>query len=835
MYFAYNQTQMESIKEKIQSEPKVARPAAVTDLFEKSGKKAVWLALGLILVICGFVYKDYLLFDKVFFFKGVGSDTYNLTYPFVYHIADYISQYGIPKWSFNVGMGQSLFPFFLRDPFDIIFYIGGKDHILYGMAYKEVIKVVLSGLVFFYYLKTIKLSSYTSVIGAMLYSFCGFMIVGGCWFAFSFEAFNMALLLLAFEQLFTRGKSYLFPVAIFLICISQPFNLYVYGLFLACYTLLRHVQTGTLTARKIGGTFLKMMGLAILGMLISGPFLLENIVQLLESPRGSGTASYAHTLSSASLFETIDKLQLVTGLARLFSNDMVGTGQTFYGWKNYLEAPMFYCGLPCLLLMPQVFGFLRKKVKIAFLAVLVAWILPFLFPYLRYTFWLFTGDYYRAYSFFVAFLFMYYSLHALDMILQAGKVNVKVLAATIIVLFGLLCYPYLINIDTLVSPDNAPLNFPVFIFVSALLIVYGALLNFMTRPKLAVYVKYAFCLVLMTELIYLSRTTMNNMEASETSEFLPKTGYDDYTMDALEYIKKTDNSSFYRVDKSYFSSPAKWYSHNDGMVQGFKGTRAYSPYNQLHYVLYLQLMGIIKEDAEQESRWTMGQATRPALGAENQVKYYLAKTNVNPAWRVTCDQLPPFGNVTAFRNNFVLPLGYTYDRYINEDVFRNLSIIQKDFVSLRTCVLDDYEIKQAVGLKQFQLTDTLPAGAYNMDLFRKLTQEAGREALKISRFDQNRLEGTINVSEDKMMYLSIPYDDGWKLKVDGQKQDKAIVSAGMTGVMLRKGQHTIEMAYDLRYFGIGVLLSVLGLLAYVGFWFYMKKHEKRIIAPENAN
>jgi uncharacterized membrane protein YfhO len=394
------------------------------------------------------------------------------------------------------------------------------------------------------------------------------------------------------------------------------------------------------------------------------------------------------------------------------------------------------------------------------------------------------------------------------------------------VLFALLCYPFFIDIDTLKYPDSTPLNFPVFMFAVVVLLVYGTLLYFITNPKYTVYLKYAFCLVLMTELVYFSSTTMNSMEASETSEFQPKTGYNDYTFDALDYIKKTDRS-FFRLDKSYFSSPAKYISHNDGMIQGYRSTRSYSPFNQLHYILYLQLMGILKEDVENESRWVMGLNTRPVLGAENQVKYYLAKTNVNPFWKIICEQLPPFGNVTAFRSNYVLPFGYTYDHYISEATFSGLSVVQKDFVSLRACVLDDYEMGKPHGLKPFLLRDTMPAASYSPVLFKQWGDELGREALGISHFNETSLTGSIDVSEDKIVYLSVPYDDGWELKVDGQPQEKAIVAAGMTGVLLKKGKHTIEMDYDLRYFTIGVMLSVAGLLAYAALWFYARAKKNR--------
>ena len=170
-----------------------ARP--IVDLFDNLGKKAAWLSTGLILLIAIIVFKNYLFSENVFLFKDIGSDTYNVFFPNLYGTADYIAQHGLPKWSFSGGMGKNMFPFFLNDPFNIFLYMAGKNHIVYGLVVKEVAKILFCGLTFYYYLKTLKLSNYASVIGSLLFAFGGFVILGGTWYIFSWEALNFALLL----------------------------------------------------------------------------------------------------------------------------------------------------------------------------------------------------------------------------------------------------------------------------------------------------------------------------------------------------------------------------------------------------------------------------------------------------------------------------------------------------------------------------------------------------------------------------------------------------------------------------------------------------------------
>jgi uncharacterized membrane protein YfhO len=650
------------------------------------------------------------------------------------------------------------------------------------------------------------------------------MIVGSCWNLFSFEAFNMALLLLAFEQWFQERRWYLFPVAIFLICISQPFNLYVYGLFLACYALLRHVQTGQ-GVKKLLMCYAQMAGLSIIGALVSAPFLIQNILQLVESPRGSGANSYSNTLSSLPVFSLPTPLLLATSIWRFFSSDMAGHADHFNGWTNYLEAPLFYCGLPCLLLMPQVFPTLSRKMKVFFGVFITVWLLPIVFPYFRFAFWLFTGDYFRAYSFFVCFFFLFYSVYALEHIVRARKVNVVVLGVTLAVLYLLLNYPYLPDTSVLRYPDSPTPEPALYFFASVMLAVYAVLLFLMGWKKQMNFLPYLFVVLIIVEVGFLSWHTVNNMEQASAAEMKEKTGYNDYTVDAVNYLNQTDHS-FYRIDKGYYSTPAQFFSLNDGMVQGYRSTSVYNPFNQQYYVFYLQTMGVASKESEIESRWAMGLSGRPLLESENGVKYMLVKKEENPFWKLYCDSIATFGDVKVLRNRYVLPPGYTYSQYVRERAFNSLSRGQKDFISLCACVIGDDDVAKAQGMQELSLQEAFAHGRFDSSLYREKVTELSKDALAVSTMEDTRIDGKITVDKNKMMYLAMPYDKGWKLKVDGKDADVVMLNGGMTGLMLSKGAHTMELHYELRYMSLALMAMIAGVALYAGgVWYYRKQRK----------
>jgi uncharacterized membrane protein YfhO len=380
-------------------------------------------------------------------------------------------------------------------------------------------------------------------------------------------------------------------------------------------------------------------------------------------------------------------------------------------------------------------------------------------------------------------------------------------------------------------PEGDIKNSPVYTFVTFMLLVYTGLLFFMGKAGSAPYLKYIFIGAIAMEAMFLSGVSVNERDPVTVEELSEKIGYNDNTIDVLQKLNASDKS-FFRIDKSYASSPAIHYSLNDAMAQGYRSTSSYNPFNQLYYIRYLQLMGASDKNNEQDSRWARGLLGRPILESANRVKYLLAKNEVMPIWRVLGDSIATVGDVRVFQNKFLLPFGYTYNKYILESVFSKLSNTQKDFLTLKACVVADEDVSKVNGLKEFNLTDTVAESLFTFDTYKQGVDELGKDSMITEKWDDTRIVGKINVSDSKIMYLSVPYDEGWKLRVDGKEQQKQVVFAGMTGILLPKGQHTIEMVFGLRYISKGFLLMVIGLLAYAVMWFMTRN--KPGAAPANA-
>jgi uncharacterized membrane protein YfhO len=797
--------------------PSKTTASAITEItfFDKMGSNTKWFVLGLLTLMSFILFKDFLLGKKVYLFKDIGSDTLNGIYPYLLDISRLTKESMFAKWSFNTGMGTNMFPLTFRDPFDIFIYPFSAEKIAFVIVFKEFAKVILGGFFFFLFLKELKINNFTSTVGAIMFSFCSFMILGSGWYTFSSEAMNMAILLYGYEVFMSKRKWFWFVVAIFLLAISMPVNLFWFGLFLFSYMLLRQYQTNKGIANKrFMLTIGRLILLTVTGILLAGPFFMEVLQMLLNSPRGAGEDSYYKILSQQSMFKLVDSMEFGTAVMRFFSNDILGGGLTFKGYINYLEAPMFYCGLPCLLLMPQAFGFLDKKTKKAFLIFIAAWCLPLVFPYFRNAFWLFTGNYYRAYSFFVSMTFMLFSLIALDKILEYKKINKRSLIVTGIIVFILMSYPYF--------KDKTIVDSTISMVVTFFLMVYFVLFMFyLPKEKNRQQTQIIFLALFIVEVLFLSHFTVNKRSTITATELKEKIGYNDYSVESLAYIRtKEPKQNFYRVEKSYFSSPAIHGSLNDGMVQDYKGTSCYHSFSQKSYIEYLRKYGIIEKGNESASRWAPGLISRPVLQSLNSVKYLLIKAYSNPLWRVTHDSLTQFGDVKVLRSKFNLPFGYTYDKFINALEFENVSPFQKEYAALQMAVVNEPSIE---GLTKFDLKDTIALNRFNLVTYKEELDKLSKDTLKINSYDDNHLEGIIQCSKTEILCLSIPYDNGWKASVDGKKTEIHQVNYGHSGFYLSKGNHSIELHYELIAAKKGVILMLVGCIVVIAIILLRKK------------
>lgn len=96
---------------------------------------------------------------------------------------------------------------------------------------------------------------------------------------------------------------------------------------------------------------------------------------------------------------------------------------------------------------------------------------------------------------------------------------------------------------------------------------------------------------------------------------------------------------------------------------------------------------------------------------------------------------------------------------------------------------------------------------------RKIVKAAQKSDVKISKVSGNsiNIETTKNFNSNYLM-LTIPYDKGWKVTVNGKKKTPKLLISTFMGVKVNKGVNKITLHYEVPGIKISILLFILGIL-----------------------
>ena len=350
----------------------------------------------------------------------------------------------------------------------------------------------------------------------------------------STEGVYFALILLAYERYFIKRSWWLITLVYLLIAVYSAVFIYTATIFIVIYSIVRAVETNK-SFKDYLLFHLKFAALAALGVGISSISLFSTYLLMVQSPRGSGEASFTDKLMQFPVFGFETGKHYVTALSRMFSNDLVGSGVDFRGWYNYLEAPIFYCGLVTLLLFTQLFAFSDRKHKILYGSLLGLYLIPVIFPYFRYAFWAFTGDYYRIFSLIFVFNFIYLTVNSINKLFE-NKISLKYLIPTFVVILLLLVSPF--------QGSDMPVDGTIKMILIILLAAYFLLsLLFIFKPA-GEYVRLALLLVFCVEIALLPSITLNRRLTVKKDDISQKVGFNDYSNEAVKYLNSIDKSFF---------------------------------------------------------------------------------------------------------------------------------------------------------------------------------------------------------------------------------------------------------------------------------------------------
>jgi len=107
--------------------------------------------------------------------------------------------------------------------------------------------------------------------------------------------------------------------------------------------------------------------------------------------------------------------------------------------------------------------------------------------------------------------------------------------------------------------------------------------------------------------------------------------------------------------------------------------------------------------------------------------------------------------------------------------------------------------------------------------YEKVALELQSNKVNITKFKEHYITGSITATEDKTIYTSIPFDDGWQVKVDGYKVETFRIGNALMGFNINPGIHEIVLSYTPKGFILGSIISVISLCSVTGVVLYQKR------------
>ena len=787
------------------------------------------------------------------------------------------------------------------------------------------LKLYLVGISFLLYCCATERENHMAVLaGALAYTFSGAVLYN---FArhpnYANWAYFFPFLLSGVEFYARKGKRTPLVIFVFLNAVTSFYTFYMNVILTALYVLTGSVcriaksKEKRAALRVEGAAILRLVGVGMVGVLLSACVLLPTIHAFLDNYRQGVASGY-----TASLLH--------------------------YEWKYYFKLPeaMFAAhyqpgystalGLNMAVFLPLVLLFLREGEQTELKCLLLLSLLMLCMPLagrIMNGFGYATNRWCYAVPFYAgaALVEMF---DAVQNMMRKEKTAVFLTAAAY---FALCLFTYLLHSDPATKNSVQRLLFAFFLTT---LLFWLAL-----RSQSAPHRKVSLLALVVLCAAYQSFATFSRTAGFYVGDFLDQSTTDTvYTEYSAAAVKGIENG-FFRVETEEQEKANK---ENMNGYHGLNGTSFYwsmFPSNMYRYYTELGLSTV-----SQNVRLA-GLNGRTRLMELACVKYYTKPASDIGLVPYGYREIPsPDGKYEVYKNEYALPVGYTYSGYIIREEYDALDEIGKEQALLQAAVLEappdsatvgkaaivrqdqalDYELKDIrniawegeqlsvsnggmitltvdvpedcevyLTLRHIRLIGMIPrevpkqgyvvtitAGreadgysvekrasvaninyrwpvlrdsvVYNlgyghagenritlefgndadfslggievtavpMSFYREQAKSLGEHALESAEVSADRVTGRISVPDERILQFSIPYSDGWKATVDGEKAEIFRSDVMYLSLLIPQGQHDVELRYETPWLRAGVVISAAALVLWIGYEVLMRRHNR---------
>lgn len=782
--------------------------------------------LTLIFISNDIIFGDYLIFY---------SDSQHQYYPLLIYFKDFLNGINNLSYSFHIGMGSSFiatFAYYLSSPFNILLYF--FDNIELFFIIQLLIKGGLCGLTMYFYLNY-QTKSNSSIIFSTTYALSAYIIYNYFQIMWLDAYFLAPLLLLGIDKIINEKKHLLYGITLFFIVLSNYYMGYMCALFSVLYFIYKYLISGKKDKKIVFIFLITSLLCGLMTMFLHIP----NLLDIMSINRKSTTDS---------LFN-IDILGIVSKLY-LGSSD----GDILNKYHPYLYIGIFNIILFMFYFVNKNIDKKEKKLSFLFIFVLIASIL--FVP---------LNNFWHALSNPIGFNFRYIYLF-----------NILIIG---------MCYKSFLNIKN-IDKKWYLISLSVFLIISILVCIRGLFDIFYLFVSVLFFVFYLFMfysknkdIKILFYFLVIAELFFNGYSLLKCYEYTYKNYFNGVYNEKNSTINMIEDDSFYRMEFN------KKHGLNDSIQYGYYGVSTFLSsvylneefFKKIGYSSYYNMV-FYNESIVLDSLFGI-----KYYETLDKNKYYdLINTNKVSLYS---DYLYGLSYIDSFiyKNPYALSLGYMVDNKSKEefvceygfdcqntmfnnmigydnDVFEfekvnNHKIIiknNKDFYVLikdadqeggafEVCIDDEcdsisvYSNKVLFVENNYNIGDEIKITfndknveyiylAYiDFDNFKENFNQLKNNQFNVRIFEENYIKGNVYVEDKNVLFLSIPYNENFKLLVDGKKIEYFKLFDNFIGVDLEKGFHDIEIIYEIKGLKLGILISVISFVLFSIYSFKIRR------------
>jgi uncharacterized membrane protein YfhO len=285
--------------------------------------------------------------------------------------------------------------------------------------------------------------------------------------------------------------------------------------------------------------------------------------------------------------------------------------------------------------------------------------------------------------------------------------------------------------------------------------------------------------------------------------------YDDKTPAALATIKQLDASTF-RIEKDYNSV-----SLDDALAQDYMGIKSYSLHSRgvVDFEIGARLIPP-SSTVLNYSNWLPNAGPRYMLNSLLSVKYFIAANVLDwPGFTEVNNE----SGLRIYRNDMALPFGIVQNRQVTKETVSKLFAQNpaNATVFIDAALINAVVVEQAIPEygSMFDLDALARTKSLSLEnLYFSPVAELQRTGLKIDRFSNVHITGRIAPTSAGILVFSIPFSDGWALKLDGQNMPMIRANFGMLAAPVLGGTHTVELTFETPGRRAGWIFGSMGLV-----------------------